>query len=185
MGACALPEEGSSAGLRVSGPEDIGLVYDRFFQRVYNYVRYRVPDRETADDLTAQVFEKVLGKLGSYKPGRGIFEAWLFAIARNAVNDHYRGLGWRRWLSLDLAGERPSKEPTPEDAAVLDEGRQRLAAALKTLDGREREVLGLKFGAGLGNREIAGMEGLSESNVGVIVFRALKKLRLELKGEAA
>ncbi|MFA6319255.1 MAG: sigma-70 family RNA polymerase sigma factor [Elusimicrobiota bacterium] len=174
-----------SDGLKVSGPEDIGLVYDRFFRRVYNYVRYRVNDRETADDLTAQVFEKVLAKIGGYKPGRGPFEAWLFAIARNAINDHFRDAGWKRWFSLDLAAERPSKEPTPEEALVRDEDRGRVAAALSKLDGRERDLLGLKFGAGFGNREIAVMEGLTESNVGVILFRALRKLKADLQGEAA
>ncbi|MBI4677498.1 MAG: sigma-70 family RNA polymerase sigma factor [Elusimicrobia bacterium] len=166
-------------------PEDIGVVYDRFFPRVYNYMRYRAADRETADDLTSQVFEKVLAKLGSFKPERGPFEAWLFAVARNVVNDHYRGFGWRRWLSLDAVADRPARESPPDAALVKDESLRSLQAALGRLDGREREILGLKFGAGLTNRAIAAMEALSESNVGVVVFRALKKLREELKGEAA
>ncbi|MBI5622556.1 MAG: sigma-70 family RNA polymerase sigma factor [Elusimicrobia bacterium] len=180
-----MPDQGSSAGLQVSGPQDIGLVYDRFFRRVYNYVRYRVPDQATAEDVTAQVFEKVLDKLGTYKSKAGPFEPWLFAIARNAVHDHYRSLGWRRWLSLDAVLERPSQDPTPEEALAKDEGLAGLTAGLAKLGGREREILGLKFGAGLGNSEIASMEGLSESNVGVIVFRGLKKLKGIMKGETA
>lgn len=169
----------------VAGPQDIALVYDRFFPRVYNYVRYRVGDRQTADDLTAEVFMRVLAKLDRYQPARGPFDAWLFAVARNAVNDHFRSLRWRSWLSLDLLGERPGREPSVEEALIDDEGRRRLSAALGRLEGRERDLLALKFAAGLTNRAIAAMAGLGESNVGVIVHRAVKKLQRELKGEKA
>ena len=76
--------------------------YDHYFPRVYNDVRYRVGDAETADDLTAQVFERALVNIGRYRRERAPFAAWLFAIARNAVSDCLRAQRWRRWLSLEV-----------------------------------------------------------------------------------
>ncbi len=69
-------------------PRAFADLYDHYFPRVYNYIRYHVRDAETADDITAQVFERALIKISSYRPERASFADWLFAIARNAVRDH-------------------------------------------------------------------------------------------------
>ena len=140
-------------------------------------------DAATADDLTAQVFERVLGNLGRYRPERAPFAGWLFAIARNAVNDHLRAQQRRRWLSLDALRGRPSPEPPPEAAVIQDETRAELLAAVARLSGRERDLIALKFAAGLTNRRIAQLTGLSQSNVGVILYRAVRRLRVTMRVE--
>jgi len=161
-------------------PAAFAAIYDHYFPRVYNYVRYRVRDAETADDLTAQAFERALVSIGSYRPERAPFAAWLFAIARNAVNDHLRAKRRRRWLSLEVLRGRPGNEPQPEEVAIHNETRAELLAAVARLSEREQDLIALKFAAGLTNRRIAELTGLSESNVGVILYRAMQRLRVKV-----
>lgn len=178
-----LPDEGALAAQAVAEPAAFAAIYDRYFPRVYNYVRYRVGDAAAADDVTARIFERALDHLGRFQPERAPFAAWLFAIARHAVSDHLRAQRRQRWLSLDLLHGRASAEPRPHDIVVQDETRAELLAAVARLSERERDLIALKFAAGLTNRRIAELSGLSESHVGVILYRAVRRLRAELGGE--
>jgi RNA polymerase sigma factor (sigma-70 family) len=162
------------------GTEAFGAIYDRYFPRVYGYVRYCVRDPVAADDITARVFERALSKRESYDDGRGEVGAWLFGIARNAVRDHRRArLRWR-FLPIDILHGRSSSSPAADQVLIADENRRRLHQALERLDDRERDLLGLKFAAGLGNRAIAELTGLTSSHVGVLLYRAIRKLRSRL-----
>ncbi|MCG2770213.1 MAG: sigma-70 family RNA polymerase sigma factor [Anaerolineae bacterium] len=178
-----LPNELALVSRARVEPAAFAAVYDHYFPRVYNYVRYRVNDPATADDLTAQVFERVLARIRGYNPERAPFAAWLFAIARNAVSDHLRAHKRRRWLALDVLSGRFSAEPKPEEILVRKEGHAELLAAVARLSDRQRNLIGLKFGAGLTNRRIAELTGLSESNVGVILYRTMRRLRAEMSAE--
>jgi RNA polymerase sigma-70 factor, ECF subfamily len=180
MDVSLLQEEQFLAARARAEPEGFAALYDHFFERVYNYIRYRVHDRTTSDDLTSQVFERALMNLRHYREERAAFGAWLFAIARNVVGDYYRAERRRKWLSLDFLKHRASDHPTPEQNAMDSERQSRLLHAVSKLDARERDLVALKFGAGITNREIARMTGLSESNVGVILHRALRKLKTDL-----
>ena len=109
----------------------------------------------------------------------------MLGIARNGVRDYLRSRRRWGWLPLDWMSERAFRDPSPEQRAICGEERQRLLEALSGLSERERDVLGLKFGGGLTNRAIARLTGLGESHVGVIVYRAVGKLRARLaEGEA-
>jgi RNA polymerase sigma-70 factor (ECF subfamily) len=163
-------------------PEAFAELYQRYYARVFNYVRYRSQDLATAEDLTAQVFERLLERIDGYDPERAPFSAWLFAIARNLVNGHYRAQRRRSWLPIDLFHGWPSGESGPEEALLQDETEAELLAAIARLDERERDLLGLKFAGQLNNRQIAAVAGLSESNVAVILHRAIERLRAELAG---
>ena len=178
-----LPNELTLVARARVEPAAFAAVYDHYFPRVYNYVRYRVNDAATADDLTAQVFERVLARIGHYCPERAPFAAWLFAIARNAVSDHLRAHKRRRWLALDALGDRFSAGPKPEEVLVRKEDHAELLVAVACLSDRQRNLIGLKFGAGLTNRRIAKLTGLSESNVGVILYRTMRRLRAEMRAE--
>ena len=178
-----LPNELALVARATVEPAAFAAIYDHYFPRVYNYVRYRVSDAGTVDDLTAQIFERVLAKIGRYDSERAPFAAWLFAIARNAVNDHLRAQSRRRWLSVDALGARRSPDPKPEEILVCREEHAELLAAVDRLSDRQRNLIALKFAAGLTNRRIAELTGLSESNVGVILYRAVRRLRAELGGE--
>jgi len=182
MDTAALALSGEMA-LLARAREDISAfapLYDRYFTPVYNYIRYRVPEPDTADELTARVFERVLEKLNSYAPDKGPFGSWLFAIAHNVVSDYLRARRRHRWLPLELLLDHPSSEFQPEETALQRESESELLRALCCLSDREREVIALKFAAGLPNTEIAKLTGLSQSNVGVTLYRAVKRLRATL-----
>jgi RNA polymerase sigma-70 factor (ECF subfamily) len=155
-------------------PEGFAELYERTFPRVYAYVASLLRDRTAAEDVTAQAFERAYRKRRSYRPSRGSMDAWLFGIARNAALDELR----RRRRRAILAGD-PEDElaPSPEDEADLALRREAVRAALRSLDGHERDLVALKFAGGLSNGEIARVLGVSESNVGTRLHRTIKKLR--------
>lgn len=154
--------------------------YEKYFSSIYNYVRYRIWDPTVTDDLTAITFHKALDRFPTFDPSRAAFSTWLFAIARNTVNDHLRA---KRRRKIPLFGwwlDRTAEEPDPESILMVHEQRDQLLAAMALLSERERDFLGLKYAGGKTNRAIAELTGQSESNVGVIVHRAIGKLRRRL-----
>ncbi len=157
--------------------EAFAALYDRYFGRVYNYVRYRVAEADTADDLTSEIFSRALRKIDSYAPRKGPFAAWLFAIARNTVNSHHRKERLRRLVPISQARHLPASDSTPEEHLARQEERAALLEALQRLSPRERDILSLRFAANLRYARIARLTGLSEANLAVIVHRALRKLR--------
>jgi RNA polymerase sigma-70 factor (ECF subfamily) len=158
-------------------------IYDHYFPRVYNYVRYRVRDLDLTDELTSLIFERALTRISTFQPEKAPFGAWLFAIARHAIQDHFRAERRRRWLSLDFFVEHPSPGVLPEEAADQADTIQRMLNAVSQLDAREQDLIALKFTSRLDNVQIARITGLSESNVGVILYRALRRLRTLLNGK--
>lgn len=158
-------------------------IYDRYFVRIYNYIRYRVLERGAADDLVSAVFEKALNKYASFDPAIAPLEAWLFAIARNTLNDHFRRRKVRGWLSIDGHEERLASAESVERTAERGEENALLLAAMRGLSEQERELIAMKFSLDLTNREIAARTGLGESNVGVTLFRAMRKLKAALGPE--
>ena len=163
-----------------SDPAFFESLYEFYFARIYNYTRYRVLDGSTADDLTSEIFEIVLAKIHTYDPERGPFAAWLFGIARNTVNYHLRREKVRQWLSLEHFQHLAGKEPAPVEIAIKNETHRQLLEAVSQISGRERELIALKFTAGLTNRTIAKMTGLKESHVAVILHRAIKRIRFQM-----
>src|SRR6185369_10899206 len=109
-----------------------------------------------------------------YRRDLGAFTTWLLTIARNVAVDHFRQR--RQHVALDLASELPA-EGAADEAAERRSDVEHLGRLLRTLPERERELLSLKYGAGLTNRAIARLTGLSESNVGTILHRTIQDLR--------
>ena len=157
-------------------------IYDHHFAKVYNYVRYCVKFPADADDVTGKVFETALEKLGTYDAARGPVQVWLFGIARNAVLDWFRTRKRRGEVFLDDLPERAGAEPRIEAVLEKKEETGRLLEAMAELDDRSRDIIALKFSSGMTNRDIAQLTGLGESNVGLIIYRAVKKLQARLGG---
>jgi RNA polymerase sigma factor (sigma-70 family) len=154
-----------------------GQLYDEHFNCVYRYVVYRVGDRSAAADLTSAVFEKALASFRNYRPDRAAPQTWLIAIARNTVIDYMRKSSRRNTVNLDAALSVEAADPSPQEAAESREEREVLRLCYAVLQQREQEIVSLKFGADLNNRKIAAVIGLSENNIGTILFRAISKLR--------
>lgn len=161
----------------------VAALYDHYFPLIYKYVLYRVSDAQIADDLVSQIFERMLSDLDRYQPELAPFGAWLFGIARHVVGNYYRTKKRQNWLSLEGIFNLPNNDPVPEEAFLKIEQGDHLLQSLAKLSDRERDLIGLKFAGGLTNREISTLTRLTEANVGVILYRAIQRLRTELTKE--
>ena len=159
----------------VAAEPDWDQVYAEQLPRVLNFFRYRLGHTADVEDLTARTFEKAWRARHRYRRDVAGFATWLLTIARNVAIDHFRAR--RLDEPLDSAAAMPSLDDTPERQAVQQSDAQRLAALLATLPPRERELIALKYGGDMTNRAIARATGLSESNVGTILHRAVEELR--------
>jgi RNA polymerase sigma-70 factor (ECF subfamily) len=166
-------------------PREADLAFDRLYRSsrddVYAYVAGLLRDAPAAEEVTAAAFERAYRKRNRFDPRRGEPRAWLFGIARNAALDELR----RRGRQADLAAEPADLSSfRAEEGTEHSERRLAVSAALERLQPSERELIALKFFAGLANAEIAEVLGLSESNAGTKLHRAMTKLREACDGTA-
>ena len=153
---------------------DWDALYKEQLPRVYNFFRYRVGPGAVAEDLTSITFEKAWRARHRYRRDLSAFTTWLLTIARNVAVDHYRQQ--RHHVPLEEAADLPSQDRAEEKAELGSDVAQ-LGRLLARTPERERELLSLKYGAGLTNRAIARLTGLSESNVGTLLHRTITELR--------
>jgi RNA polymerase sigma-70 factor (ECF subfamily) len=158
----------------IASEADFKEVYQQELPRIFNFFRYQFGDDAIAEDLTADTFEKAWRNRDRYQRDLSALSTWLFTIARRVAVDHYRKQ--RPTATLDQIAELPSEDQT-EDAAQQREDIARLSILLSRLAEHERELVALKYGAGLTNRAIASLTGMTESNVGVTLHRAVQFLR--------
>jgi RNA polymerase sigma-70 factor (ECF subfamily) len=157
----------------ISGRLDFDALYRATRDDLYAYVATLLRDPGAAEDVTALTFERALRRQRSFRPGRGSERAWLFGIARNAALDELR----RRRRTTGLTGDPADDAPSPHEDAEHALRRADVRVALDTLEPREREVIALKFHAGLSHRELAAVLNVSESSAGTQLHRAMKRLR--------
>jgi RNA polymerase sigma-70 factor (ECF subfamily) len=162
-------------------------IFDVYHVAVYRFVASRVGNPSDAEDLTQLVFVKALEALPRFA-ARGIpFWGWLFRLARNTVIDHVRTR--REHSELDGASDRATEDVGPEDAALIRDDLSAVARALEDLTDDQREVIALRFFAGLSAREAAEAMGRQEGTIRGLQFRAIAALRrslgIELSGEPA
>jgi len=179
----AMLATGDQAGGRYRGrKEAFAEMYDRHMPDIYRYITYRVGNPSLAEDLTADVFEKALRGIEGYRPDKAAPRTWLTAIARNTVIDHFRKAGRIEVVREDDAPEEASEEPAVEEqVAHLEEARQ-LRLCLADLPQLDQDIISLKFGADMNNREIARVLSISESNVGTRLYRAVRRLKDAFEG---
>lgn len=158
-------------------PEAFRALYDLYIERVYGYVAARVDDRKDAEDIVSNVFLSVVRGLGQIRNQHNTsFAAWLFTIARNAVNDFYRRNN-KAVLSLEALQETHADDDSPLDVLISQhETAHELRRLIADLPERRREIILLKFFSGLRNQEIASVLGLDERTVASHLSRALKDL---------
>ena len=155
-----------------------GSIFDAYHASVYRFIASRINRPSDAEDLTQLVFVKALEALPRYK-ARGIpFGGWLFRLARNAVIDHVRTR--REHDELDAASDRATEDAGPEGVASLRDDLAAVAAALRELTPDQREVIALRFFAGLSAREAAEAMGRQEGTIRGLQFRAIAALRRSL-----
>ncbi len=154
--------------------EAVGALYDKHHGTIFRYLRLRTSDQQAAEDLTGEVFIRMLQALQQ----TGLpFRAWLFRIARNLLVDHYRKPADRRAIAIEEA-EAP-REPGSEPDRALDTKLtlERLSRELSTIDATQRDVVVLRFLSGLSIRETAKVLGKTEAAVKALQHRGLRALR--------
>jgi RNA polymerase sigma-70 factor (ECF subfamily) len=157
-------------------PTLLEKAFDTYYPAIFRYFRYRGADADTANDLAAATFERALARLAQFDGRKAQIQTWLFTIAHNIAVNHWKFETAHAAEPLD--GEIPMANETPlEEALVLTQQKDQVLLAMQSLDVRSRQVVALKFAGALTNRQIAAIHGLTESNVGVILYRALIKLR--------
>jgi len=167
--------------MEISTSEPTTARFDALYREtasdVFAYVMTLLRDRAAAEDVTSAAFERAYRRQASFDPGRGTQRAWLFGIARNAALDELRSR--KRTAALLSDPEDPGSGGAAHDDAEDEAALRRaaVAAALAQLDPRERELIALKFHAGLDNAEIAKVLGISTANAGTRVHRAVTRLR--------
>lgn len=155
-------------------------VYKEYFSKIYNYMYYKVLNKEIAEDLTSNFFMKLLTKLDTFDDSKSKLNTWLYAIARNSVTDYFR---------INKIDVSLDDEDNPLDLKVdyelekeliKNEDRKELYEALITLDDRTRKLLSLKYFFNMSVKEIAINTGINESTVSTICIRGIEKLKKQL-----
>lgn len=159
------------------------MIYEEYAERVYRYMRYRIQNDQDAEDLTSAVFERVMKNASRFDARKGSFEAWLFTVARNQLRDHARRIKRRQIFVSVQMEDQPSPDSSPDRALVESERFEALKRALTCLSERELTIVSLKYAGELRNVDIAKVMRLSEKNIGVILCRAMKKLRKAIDEE--
>ena len=160
----------------------IGALYDQHHESIFRYVWLRVGDRHLAEDLTGDVFMRMLAALPHYQAVGLPFRAWLYRIAHNLLVDHYRKKNNRASVPLD-AIEESEGEGDPISTIEQKLLAERLHRALSKLDQSHREVVMLRFVSGLSLREVALAIDKTEAAVKSLQHRGLVALRLTLSQE--
>ena len=164
---------------------DFADLFREHYPRIYNYFRYRVSAQADAEDLTNVTFERAYANRERFDATKGTFSTWLFRLAHNVLANHYRTR--QRHSAHEAEGELPADlvtpAPSPETQVIQGESIARLLRGLRDLSQRDQEVITLKFAGGLSNRDIGHIMELKEKTVSVVLWRAMDRLRRQLKGD--
>lgn len=164
---------------RANDEEALGTLYDEYAPLIYRYLYRRVQDAQIAEDLTSEVFVRMLQAIQSANVWRTSFRAWLYRIAHNLAVDHYRKQPPAPALSLD---EGLVADQGDADSVLAERlSHQRLQAAIRLLTPGQQQVLALRFGEHLTTRQVAEIMGKNTGAVEALQHRALAALRRMLQ----
>jgi len=160
--------------------DSFGQLYERYIDRIFNYVYYRTGNTHDAEDLTARVFQRAMNHIHNYTD-RGVpFSAWLYRIAHNLVANWHRDRSRRQEIPLNELPVLPSREDRPETTLVRSQEQDSLLRLLRKLPSERQTLLILKFVENMSNAEIGQIMGRSEGAVKSLYHRTLLALRDEL-----
>ena len=157
-----------------------GLLYERYLDRIFNYVYYRTGNLHDAEDLTARVFQRAMNHIKNYTD-RGVpFSAWLYRIAHNLVANWHRDRSRRQEIPINDVPVLPSKGDHPERNLVRSQEQSALLRLIRRLPPERQNLLILKFVENMSNAEIGAIMGRSEGAVKSLYHRTLLALRDQL-----
>ncbi|MEK7465582.1 MAG: RNA polymerase sigma factor [Patescibacteria group bacterium] len=158
------------------------LLYKKLFHKVFGFAMHRVGNRATAEDITQDIFMKLIEKIDLFDSAKGGFLVWFWQLARNTVTDHLRKARTVSFSDIETGDEEksfdyPDHAPALEDAAATNETLRSVYAALASATPEERELFELRFIADLPYSEIAAVTGRSEGTLRVSISRLKQKLK--------
>jgi len=164
-------------------PEVFGLLYDKFYQPIFNYILKRTADIELTKDLTSQTFLKALKELGKFRWQNVSFSAWLYRIATNEINTFYRKQKRTIQVSLDKISEIPSKDTPDKELEIAEKELEskeefiKLHKSISKLDQIYQAVIVLRFFDKKKISEISQILNKPEGTIKSQIHRALKELK--------
>ncbi|MDQ1301098.1 MAG: hypothetical protein QG637_1019 [Chloroflexota bacterium] len=158
-------------------PYALGQIYDQYVNRIYSYIYHRVGQAEQAEDLTGQVFIRMLEAVRSGQGWKTSFSGWLYRIAHNLVIDFYRRRGRASFVDIDEAPPIIATEDDPSRRVQATLDREDLRAALGQLTEEQAQVITLRFLEDLSIAEVAAIMGKNEGAIKALQYRAVLALR--------
>ena len=159
---------------------DFEKVYEEYFSKIYNFMFYKVLNKEISEDLTSEFFIKLLTKLNTFDESKANLNTWLYTVAQNSVIDYFRG--HKIEMSVDDQ-DNPIELPVDyelEKNIIESEDRKALYEALTKVEDRTRKLLSLKYFLDMSNKEISSVTGINESTVSTICLRGIEKIKKHL-----
>lgn len=157
--------------------EALSELYDRYELKIYSYIYRRTSDQALAEDLTAQVFLKMLEAIQGDRAWHSSFSGWLYRIAHNLVIDHYRARDRQKQVSIDDVPNMRDSTTSPVRAAEMALEADALRSAIRRLTDEQAQVITLRFLEGYSFAEIAEMMDKTEGAVKALQHRAVATLR--------
>jgi RNA polymerase sigma-70 factor (ECF subfamily) len=159
----------------------VGELYTQHHEQIFRYIWSKVGDPNLAEDLTGEVFMRMVSRISTYRPAGVPFQAWLYRIARNLIIDHIRKATSSSSVSLDntqIIQDRAASPPSlVEDKMTID----KLQQALKQIDHDQAEVIRLRFLVGLQVNEVAERLEKTVAAVKALQHRGLAALRFAMR----
>jgi RNA polymerase sigma-70 factor (ECF subfamily) len=160
-----------------------GVLYERYVQKIYNYVYYRTGNHHDAEDLTSRVFYRALAHITQYTD-RGVpFSAWLYRIAHNLVANWHRDRGRQKVVPLDEYMASSFRSDAPEAMTESLEEEEILLQSIRELPEERQQLLVLKFVEHLSNAEIGEIMNRTEGAIKSLYHRTLLSLRGDLEDD--
>lgn len=169
---------------RAYDAEALAAIYDRYEAKIYSYVYHRVGNPSVAQDLTSQVFLRMLEAIQGERAWKTSFSGWLYRIAHNLVIDHYRRRGRATQVSFDDVPTLVAKTDDPEHAAERMLAAEGLRTAINRLTEEQAQVVTLRFLEDLSIAEVAAAMGKTEGAVKALQYRAVMSLRRLMENQA-
>jgi RNA polymerase sigma-70 factor (ECF subfamily) len=185
VGGEMLADESSLVERAKTDPEAFGILYERYVNKVYSYIYYRVGNHHDAEDLTARTFHRALDHIDHYVQRGAPFSAWLYRIAHNLVANWHRDHSRRKVVSLEDVNLSPPLREGPQHLAEQREEENELLAAVRRLPADRQQLLILKFVEEMSNTQIGIVMGRSEGAIKSLYHRTLLSLREMLEATDA
>jgi RNA polymerase sigma-70 factor, ECF subfamily len=170
------------ARARQLDPEALGLIHETYYAPIFRYVSFRVGDRETAEDLTSEVFTRLLTALRDRHAPQNTLRGWLYGVAARVVSDHHRQA--YRAPQTELDESLASDEHDPADIVEGKLTQESLQQAMTELTEEQRHVLSLRFGSNMPIQDVARTLGKTEGAIKQLQARAVAALARKLSPQA-